>query len=138
MSTRSFPFSLKISREFLLILAFLKFFFFFLRFVFYVYEWSEMNIYVYCVCAWHPLEARRESPGTGVTGICKMLCGCWELNLCSESSFWAQIYFISCIWVFGFVYVCTSCEYMWYLRRPEEGIGFYGTGVCSCHVSTGS
>jgi hypothetical protein len=58
-------------------------FFVFLRFVFYVYEWSHMNVYVHCVCAWHSLEVGRESPGTGVTGICKMLHDCWELSLCS-------------------------------------------------------
>jgi hypothetical protein len=41
-----------------------------------------------CICPLHlcavPAEAKREhlgSLGTGVTVSCKLLCGCWELNL---------------------------------------------------------
>ena len=33
-----------------------------------------------CACL-VPMEARNGSPELGVTGICEMPCGCWELNL---------------------------------------------------------
>lgn len=38
---------------------------------------------VCCVCFWCLMRPEEdvESPGTGIISSCKLLCGCWDLNL---------------------------------------------------------